>query len=122
MRKLLKLQLTFGEHQPWVGPGPKDMRSSRPPFKLDPSSQTREGSKVLAVYTACLRKRGSPGRLAQLVGASSHAPKGCGFDAWSGRTPRMLVQSPVRLRTGDNLSKLFSYTDVSPSLSFPFSP
>ena len=29
-----------------------------------------------------------PGQVAQLVGTSSHTPKGCRFDSWSGHIPR----------------------------------
>ena len=30
--------------------------------------------------------------LAQLVGASSHRLRGCGFDSWSGHMPRLQVR------------------------------
>ena len=33
--------------------------------------------------------------VAQLVGVSSHTPKGCGFDSQSGHIPRLQVQSQV---------------------------
>ena len=32
-----------------------------------------------------------PDRVAQLVGTSSHTLKGCGFDSWTGHTPRFRV-------------------------------
>ena len=37
---------------------------------------------------------------AQLVAASSRAPKGRGLDPWSGHVPRLQVQSPVGVRHG----------------------
>lgn len=38
--------------------------------------------------------------VAQLVGSSSHTPKYCCFNPWSGHIPRLQVQSPVRVYTG----------------------
>ena len=38
--------------------------------------------------------------VAQLAGASSRRPKGCGFDFLSGHIPRLWVRSPVGVRTG----------------------
>ena len=52
-----------------------------------------------------------PGQVAQLVGASSHMPKDCRFDSWSGYIFGLHVQSPVR---GTCRKKLI---DVSLSLS-----
>ena len=45
---------------------------------------------------------GSPGWVAQLVGASSYTPEVCGFDPWSRHIPRLWVQSPVKVHTGGN--------------------
>ena len=40
--------------------------------------------------------------VAQLVGALSCKPKGCGFDPQSGHIPRLRVQSPVRVSARGN--------------------
>ena len=48
----------------------------------------------------------------------------CGFDSWSGHTPRLRVQSLVRACTGSNGSIFISHFDVSLSisLSLPLTP
>ena len=55
----------------------------------------------------------SPGRVAQLSGAWSHAAKGWGFDSWSGHMPRLKVQSPVGAHIGGNQSVFLPHIDVS---------
>ena len=54
------------------------------------------------------------GRVAQLAGASAPAPKGCGFDLWSGHTPRLRVRSPVGLCKGGYQSMFLSLTHSLP--------
>ena len=39
---------------------------------------------------------------AQFVGASSHTPKGWGFDSWSGHIPKLQVQSSGGACVGGN--------------------
>ena len=58
-----------------------------------------------------------PGRVPQLVRASSYTPKGCTFDSWSGHIPRLRVWSQVGVHTGSNWSMFFSHIDVYLSLS-----
>ena len=43
---------------------------------------------VRAKTVKLLEENKIPGQVAQLVGASSHMPKGCGFDLWSEHMPR----------------------------------
>ena len=54
-----------------------------------------------------------PGQLAQLVGASSHTPKGCGFNFWSAHVPRLQVQFLVRTHPGGNRLMFLSHIDVT---------
>ena len=61
------------------------------------------------------------GWMAQLVGASSHAPKCCRFNTESGHIPRLQVQSPVRVHMGGNQLMFLSHISVSLSLSFSLS-
>ena len=56
-------------------------------------------------------------QVARLVGASSHAPKVCGFDPQSGPIPRLWVQSLVRAHMEGNWSMFLSHIDISFSLS-----
>ena len=49
-----------------------------------------------------LKENYDPGWVAQLVGALSHTPKGCGFDPQSGHMPRLQVLSLVRAHIGGN--------------------
>ena len=62
-----------------------------------------------------------PGWVAQFVGASSHTPKGCGFDSQSGHRPRLHVLSPIRAHKGGGWSVFLSHVDVSLSLSLSLS-
>ena len=57
---------------------------------------------------------------AQLVGASSHTPKGYGFNPGSGNIPRLRVQSLVGACTGGNQLMFPPHISVV-SLSFPVS-
>ena len=58
--------------------------------------------------------------VAQLVGASSHKPKGCRFDPWSGHMPGLRVGSPVgackRQPIDVSLTSMFVSLPLSPSL------
>ena len=63
----------------------------------------------------------SPVQVAQLVGASSRTPKGCGFDSQSGHIPRLQVQSPVTVSTAGCRSMFLSHIHVSLSLPSSFS-
>ena len=54
----------------------------------------------------------SPAGVAQLVGASSHTPKGWQIDPQSGHTPRLWVWSLVGAYTGGNWSTFLSHNDV----------
>ena len=47
------------------------------------------------------------------VGASSHKPKGCKFNSWSGHMPRLWVLSLVRVHLRGNQSVFPSHIDVS---------
>ena len=67
----------------------------------------------------CLNHSSSPGQVAQLVGASSCTPKGCGFKSWSGHIARLRVQSPVGACTRGNQLTFLSHIYVSLSLSLP---
>ena len=58
-----------------------------------------------------------PGLVAQLVGASSHTPKGCRFDSGQD-TPRLWVRSSVGVHTGGNQLMFLSFF-LSPSVSLP---
>ena len=51
--------------------------------------------------------------VAQLVGASSHRPKGHGFDSQSGHIPRLWVLSPVPACARGNRSMFLSYIHIS---------
>ena len=69
--------------------------------------------------------RHSPGQVAQLVGTTSHTPKGCRLDSLSGHIPRSWVRSPVGMHMGGNRSIfLLSYQCffLSLSLSLSLSP
>ena len=63
-----------------------------------------------------------PCRVAQLVGASSCAPKCCWFNSWSGHRPGLLARSLVGVHTGGYRSMFLSRRvclSVSLPLSFP---
>ena len=66
------------------------------------------------------RLKDSPGQVAELVGASSHASKGCRFDSWSGHIPRLWVQSPVGAHRAQPVDISLSHWcfSLSPSLTF----
>ena len=53
--------------------------------------------------------------VAQLVGASSHRPKGHGFDSQSGYMPRLWVWSLVGAHMAGNQSKFLSLSLSLPS-------
>ena len=59
--------------------------------------------------------------VAQLVGVSSHNPKGHGLDSQSGHMPGLQVQSPVRMSTGGStrMSVSLLHKCFSPSLPLP---
>ena len=62
--------------------------------------------------------------VAQMVRASSHKPKCCASDSWSGHMPRFQVQSPVRALPGQgrmrgNRSMFLTSAFFSLSLSLP---
>ena len=57
-----------------------------------------------------------PGQAALVVGASSCAPEGLGFDSHSGHIPRLQVQFPVKVRMGGSWLMFLSHIDVSLSL------
>ena len=65
--------------------------------------------------------------MAQFVGASSHRPKGCGFDSWSGLIPRLWAPSLVGARMEGNRSMFLSHSNgciclsVCHPLSLPLS-
>ena len=52
-----------------------------------------------------------------MVEASSHTPKGCGPDSWSGHIPRLRVQSLVGVQMIGNQSVFSSHINVPLSLS-----
>ena len=56
---------------------------------------------------------------AQSVGASSHKPKGCGFDSWSGHMPGLQVPSPIQGSYESNQSMFLSHIDVFLPTSLP---
>ena len=58
-----------------------------------------------------------PCQVAQLVGALSLTPKGCGFDPQSGYTSRLWVLALVRVHMRGNQSMFHSHIDLSLSLS-----
>ena len=66
--------------------------------------------------------------MAHLAGASSHKPKGHGFDSRSGHIPRLRVWSLVGVHTRGHqtgwlrqaTNECFSLTSTFLSLSFPF--
>ena len=60
---------------------------------------------------------GRPGRVAPLVGASSHTPKGCRLNSWSGHVPRFQGRPLVSVRTGGNQSVSLSLTSMCVCLS-----
>ena len=62
-----------------------------------------------------------PGWVVQLVGASSCTPEGYRFHSWSGRIPRLRVQSLVEMCTGGNRLIFLSHINVSLSLSLSLS-
>ena len=75
------------------------------------------------VATLKKKKKKSPGPVAQLVGVSSHAPKGCGFNSRSGHIPRVWVWSLVGAHSGGSqacfslcLSLLLSLKAINISL------
>ena len=47
--------------------------------------------------------------VAQLVGASSCKPKGCGFNSWPQHMPRLQVQSLTGEHTGGNQQMFLSH-------------
>ena len=55
--------------------------------------------------------------VAQWAAASFCAPKGCGFDSWSGHRPGLWVQSPVGTLTEGNQSMFPSLLSLPPFLS-----
>ena len=57
-----------------------------------------------------------PGQAALVVGASSCAPEGLGFDSHSGHIPRLQVQFPVKVRMEGSWLMFLSHIDVSLSL------
>ena len=57
------------------------------------------------------------GWVAQLLGVSSPAPKGCGFDPQSGHILRSWVQPQLGVCTGGNWLMFLSHIDVSLSRS-----
>lgn len=59
------------------------------------------GYNLISTYKSLL-KNFHPGRVAQLIGALSHTPKGCRVDSWSGHIPASQVQSLVGVHMGDN--------------------
>ena len=79
---------------------------SRVLYKLHRISKesTDTENRYFNIIMHTLRNQVSPGQVAQLVGASSRTPKGCGFDRWSEHTSRLWVRSPVRVNTGGNQS------------------
>ena len=55
--------------------------------------------------------------VAQLLGASSRAADGCGFDSWSGHVPGLWVRSPVGSAMGGNQTMFLSLSlALSPPL------
>ena len=58
-----------------------------------------------------------PGMVFQVVGASSHTPRGCRFDFWSGHLPRLQVQFVVGVCMGDNGFMFLSLSSPLPSSS-----
>ena len=64
----------------------------------------------------------NPHQVAQLVGASSRAPKGCGLGSGSGHITRLWVQPLVRACGGGNQSIFLSHGDVPLSLPLLLSP
>ena len=71
----------------------------------------------ISVITEYLNSRYSncPGQVAQFVGASSHTPKGCGFNSQPGHIPKLEVQSPVWAHTEGNQS-MFLHPAPPPQL------
>lgn len=67
-----------------------------PSLPGSPGGRTRGHMGTVSQATARGKRRGSPAGVAPLVGASSHAQKGCGFESQSGHTPRFQVQFRVR--------------------------
>ena len=55
--------------------------------------------------------------MVQLVGASPHTPKGCGFDSQSGHIPRLWVLPPVRVHMEGNRPMFLSHINVDLFLS-----
>ena len=74
---------------------------------------------ALGTYSGGLLINGnwSSGRVAQLVGASSSALRGCRFDPQSEHIPRLRVRSQVGVHMGDNRLLFLLHIDVSLSLS-----
>ena len=56
-------------------------------------------SSVISLSQCCKKTYVSPGMVAKLVGMSSHKPKGCRFNSWSGHMPRLWVWSLVGAHT-----------------------
>ena len=56
---------------------------------------------------------GALASLAWWVGASSRAPKGCGFNYRSGHIPGLHVQSPFWAPAGGNQSMFLSHINLS---------
>ena len=63
-----------------------------------------DGCHILSLFQWFILERlcYCPGGVAQMVGASFHTPKGCGFDFQSGHITRLLVWSLVRAHMGGN--------------------
>ena len=79
------------------------------------------GSQTCVRWVTTLCKRHNhPGRVAQLVGASSYTPKGCGLNPQSGHMPGLQARSPVG-GVQEATDQCFSLTSMFLSLSFPLS-
>ena len=74
-------------------------------------------SSVISLSQCCKKTYVSPGMVAKLVGMSSHKPKGCRFNSWSGHMPRLWVWSLVGAHT-ELINWYFSLPLMSLSLSF----
>ena len=78
-------------------------------YNKDPNIQTKD-------FGGCLS------RVAQLVGVSTHTPKGYGFDPWWGHISRLQFLSLVRTCTGGNRSMFLWYINVCLSVCPSLSP
>ena len=71
-----------------------------------------------SALASSLKVQLSPGQLAQLFGAMSHPPKGCGFDSQLGHIPRLQIWSLVCVYMGGNQLMFLSLSlSFFPSLS-----